>query len=181
MALAALYGALELTSDLRVCAAFGRVVIDSLAAQLHALAGARATDLTTMTLAELLAFMRSPPLAVEASCGPDGRVQAALVGIAVRDTFDIVFDTLGATRKARNLRASGHAAFVLGGWLGTDERTVQVDGIADEPTGTELEQMKAAYFAVCPMVVPVRDGRVSPISGSARHGFGTVILRQRPR
>jgi hypothetical protein len=40
-----------------------------------------------MTSSELLEFMRSQRLAVEASCAPDGGVQAALVGIAVTDRF----------------------------------------------------------------------------------------------
>ena len=94
--------------------------------------------------------MRSQRLAVEASCVPEGPVQAALVGIAVTDAFEIVFDTLGTTRKARNLRASPRAAFVLGGWAAGDERTIQFEGIADEPVGAELERIKQIYFAAWP-------------------------------
>lgn len=106
-----------------------------------------------MTRRELLHFMRNHRLAVEASCAPEGGAQAALVGIAVTDAFEIVFDTLATTRKARNLRASPGAAFVLGGWDPADERTVQFEGIADEPVGAELERVKTAYFAAWP------DGR----------------------
>ena len=100
-----------------------------------------------MTRTELLEFMRSQRLAVEASCPPQGHVQAALVGIAVTDDLEIVFDTLGTTRKARNLRASPRAAFVLGGWVAGDERTVQFEGVADEPVGAALERIKRAYYA----------------------------------
>ena len=103
-----------------------------------------------MTPAELLRFMRTHRLAVQASCAAEGSAQAALVGIAVTDAFEIVFDTLETTRKARNLRASPRAAFVLGGWVDTDERTVQFEGIADEPVGAELERIKMAYFAAWP-------------------------------
>jgi hypothetical protein len=103
-----------------------------------------------MTPTELLRFLRSQRLAVEASCAPDGGAQAALVGIAVTDAFEIVFDTLETTRKARNLRASPRTAFVLGGWVAADERTVQFEGIADEPVGAELDRIKAAYFAAWP-------------------------------
>lgn len=99
-------------------------------------------------LTELLEFMRTQRFAVEASCAADGAAQAALVGVAVTDAFEIVFDTLDTTRKARNLRASPRAAFVLGGWIAGDERTVQFEGIADEPTGAELERVKHVYFAV---------------------------------
>lgn len=101
-------------------------------------------------LTELLEFMRTQRLAVQASSAPGGAPQAAVVGVAVTDGFEIVFDTLDTTRKACNLRASPRAAFVLGGWVGGDERTVQVEGIADEPTGAELERIKQAYFAVWP-------------------------------
>jgi hypothetical protein len=37
------------------------------------------------------------------------------VGIAVTDRFEVVFDTLGSSRKARNLRANPSIALVLGG------------------------------------------------------------------
>lgn len=103
-----------------------------------------------MTPNDLLGFMRSQRLAVEAACTPAGAVQAALVGIAVTDAFEIVFDTLDTTRKARNLRASPRAAFVLGGWQAGDERTVQFEGIADEPVGAELERIKSSYFTAWP-------------------------------
>jgi hypothetical protein len=69
-----------------------------------------------MTASDLLRFMRTQRLAVEASRAADGGVQTAVVGIAVTDAFERVFDTLGSTRKAQNLRNSPRAAFVLGGY-----------------------------------------------------------------
>ena len=101
-------------------------------------------------LTELLEFMRTQRLAVEASCSPEGAAQAAVVGVAVTGALEIVFDTLDTTRKTRNLRSSPRAAFVLGGWGAGDERTVQFEGLADEPVGAELERVKQAYFAVWP-------------------------------
>jgi hypothetical protein len=103
-----------------------------------------------MTPGELLTFLRSQRLAVQASCGPNTTAQAALVGIAVTDAFELVFDTLSTTRKSSNIRERPRVAFVIGGWGPGDERTVQYEGIADEPTGLELERIKAAYFAVWP-------------------------------
>src|SRR5689334_1264684 len=103
-----------------------------------------------MTPSELLRFMRTQRLAVQASHALEGGAQAALVGIAVTDAFEIVFDTLATTRKARNLRTSPRAAFVLGGWGAGDERTVQFEGIADEPIGAELERIKQSYFDAWP-------------------------------
>ena len=104
----------------------------------------------SFTTAELLAFLRMQRLAVQASRGPDDSLQAALIGIAVTDRLEIVFDTLATTRKARNLRVSPRLALVIGGWTDGDERTVQYEGIADEPAGRELDRLKAAYFDAWP-------------------------------
>ena len=76
--------------------------------------------------------------------------QAAVVGIAVSDRFEIVFDTLSSTRKAINLKANPKAALVVGGLNPGDERTAQVEGIADEPSGEELERLRGVYYGVFP-------------------------------
>lgn len=122
----------------------------------------------SITTAELLAFLRTQRLAVQASRGPDDSVQAAIIGIGVTDTLEIVFDTLATTRKARNLRVSPRLALVIGGWTSGDERTVQYEGIADEPAGTELDRLKAAYFDAWP------DGR------SRANWPGLTYVRVRP-
>ena len=67
-----------------------------------------------MTRRELLAFMRSERFAVQASVARHSNVQAAVVGIAVSDDFEIVFDTLTDSRKATNLRENPSVAFVIG-------------------------------------------------------------------
>jgi len=94
--------------------------------------------------------MRAHRLAVQATASTDGAPQAAVVGFAVSDRFEIVFDTLASTRKALNIRANARVAFVIGGLKKNDERTVQFEGIADEPTGTELERLKGIYYEVFP-------------------------------
>lgn len=98
--------------------------------------------------AELLAFMRGQRLAVQASVSPEARPQAAVVGIAVTDRFEVVFDTTDQTRKLANLRRNPRIALVIGP-LG-EERSVQYEGIADEPAGADLERLKAAYFEAFP-------------------------------
>lgn len=103
-----------------------------------------------MTTAEVLDFLRANRLAVQASRGVGETIQAALVGFAVTDAFEIVFDTLDTTRKMTNLRVSPQVALVIGGWSPSDERTVQYEGIADQPTGDELERLKRVYFAAWP-------------------------------
>jgi len=97
--------------------------------------------------------MRAHRLAVQATASTDGAPQAAVVGFAVSDRFEIVFDTLASTRKALNIRANARVAFVIGGLKKNDERTVQFEGVADEPTGPELERLKRIYYEVFP------DGR----------------------
>jgi hypothetical protein len=70
-----------------------------------------------------------------------------VVGYAVSDDIEIVFDTIGTTRKMQNLRCNPRIALVIG-W--DDEQTVQVEGTADEPQGAELERLKKVYFAAWP-------------------------------
>jgi len=103
-----------------------------------------------MTREALLEFMRSEKYAVQTSVSPGGLPQAAVVGIAVTDRFEIVFDTLASSRKAPNLRANPSIAFVIGGTQECDERTVQYEGTADEPDGGELERLLAVYYARFP-------------------------------
>jgi general stress protein 26 len=99
-----------------------------------------------ITARELLEYMRSQRYVVQASVAPEDAPQAAVVGIVVSDGFEVFFDTLGATRKARNLRRNPKIAFAFGGTTAGDERTVQYEGLADEPTGDELARLKALYF-----------------------------------
>ena len=98
----------------------------------------------------LFEFLRQHRLAVEASVAPSGGAQAAVVGFAVTDRFEIVFDTLVSTRKAQNLRRNPKLALVIGGLVAGDERTVQYEGVADEPSGTELDRIKRVYYTAYP-------------------------------
>ncbi len=100
-----------------------------------------------MTRQQLLGFLQHNRLGVVSTTSDTGAPQSALVGIAVTDRFEILFDTLGRTRKCQNLRKRPHTCVVVG-W--EQEVTVQYEGIADEPAGSELERLKAIYFAVYP-------------------------------
>jgi general stress protein 26 len=99
---------------------------------------------------ELVGFLRRYKLAVQASVAPGGAPQAAVVGFAVSDALELVFDTVEATRKFRNLRADPRIALVIG-W--DDAITAQLEGVADFPTGDELERLRECYFVAYP------DGR----------------------
>lgn len=96
-----------------------------------------------MTRGELLQFLRKHRYAVQATTTAGGAPQAAVIGIAVTDALELVFDTLSTTRKAINLRRDARIALVIG-W--DEEQTVQLEGIADEPTGSELARLKRVYF-----------------------------------
>jgi pyridoxine/pyridoxamine 5'-phosphate oxidase len=106
-----------------------------------------------MTRAELLGVLRKHRLAV-VSTVHGGAPQAAVVGIAVTDDLDIIFDTLTTSRKYQNLRADPRAALVIG-W--DAEQTVQIESVADFPTGAELAACKQVYFAAWPDA-PDREG-----------------------
>lgn len=98
----------------------------------------------------ILTFIRSHRFAIEATVSLGHSPQAAIIGFAVTEQFELVFDTLSSTRKAANLRVNPYIAFVIGGWNDNDSRTVQYEGVADFPAGAELERLKQAYFAVFP-------------------------------
>ena len=102
-----------------------------------------------MTPSDFLAFLRQHRLAV-VSTVRDGAPQAAVVGIAVTDALEIVFDTVTTSRKYANLIADPRVALVAGWDYG---QTVQVEGVADVPSGHEVTACKQVYFAVWP------DGR----------------------
>ena len=106
-----------------------------------------------MTEAELLSFLQSQKVAVQASVSPDGAPEAAVVGIVVTDSFEVFFDCTTVSRKVPNLRANPRIALVIGGTVPGDERTVQLEGVADEPTGKDLARLKKVYFKAYP------DGR----------------------
>jgi hypothetical protein len=93
----------------------------------------------------------------------------SVVGFIVTEHFELFFDTLEATRKVANLRHNSKVAFVIGGLVNGDERTVQYEGVADEPKGLELERLKEQYFLRFP------EGR------ERRSWPGLMYLRTRPR
>ena len=96
--------------------------------------------------AALLAFVGRQKYGVVSSAGAEGQPQSAVVGIAPTDDGRFVFDTLGTSRKAANLRRDPRVALVV--WEG--ERTVQLEGVAVEPVGPELERARSAYLRVFP-------------------------------
>jgi pyridoxine/pyridoxamine 5'-phosphate oxidase len=103
-----------------------------------------------MTPLALREFLRKQAWAVESTSSPSGHPQSAVIGIAVTDALELIFDTRTSSRKHQNLERDARIALVVG-W--DDGRTAQIDGIADRPTGPELARVKECYFARFP------DGR----------------------
>jgi hypothetical protein len=120
-----------------------------------------------MTRSELLAFMRAHAMVVQASVSATGGPQAAVVGAVVTDAFEIFFDTLSSSRKVQNLRRNAKIAFVLGGCAG-GEKTMQYEGVVDEPRGAELDALTVLYLKQFP------DGR------QRQEWPGLVYVRARP-
>lgn len=109
-----------------------------------------------MTKSELLLYMRRHRLAVAGSIAPDGRPQAALVGIATTDAFDVVFDTVSDSRKHRNLLGNPLASVTFSG---PGEQTLQFEGVAlPVSMGAPKDQLHlAAYYAAWPECVEHRS------------------------
>ncbi len=103
-----------------------------------------------MNRSELYDFIRPHKYAVQASVAETGAPQAAVVGIVATPELEIFFDTFASSRKAKNLRRDARVALVIG-W--DEEQTVQLEGVADEPSGADLARLKDVYFARFP------DGR----------------------
>ncbi|MFN2601816.1 MAG: pyridoxamine 5'-phosphate oxidase family protein [Gemmatimonadaceae bacterium] len=103
-----------------------------------------------ITRADLLAFLRGHRYAVQSSVHPEGGPQSAVVGIAVSDDFEIIFDTLENSRKAQSLRERPEIAFVFADLTGKDERTVQCEGVVDESGAADLDRLIDLYIEVFP-------------------------------
>jgi hypothetical protein len=98
-----------------------------------------------VTRSELYAFLRKHRLAVVSTINP-ASPQAAVIGIVVTEELDIIFDTLSTSRKYANLLADPRVALVV--WDGAE--TVQYEGAADLPTGSDLDACKRIYFEAWP-------------------------------
>jgi uncharacterized pyridoxamine 5'-phosphate oxidase family protein len=107
----------------------------------------------TITREALFQFLVARRHGVLATVSENGAPEAALVGIAVASDLRLVFDAIDTTRKCQNLKRNPRIAFVIG-W--DQEQTVQYEGIANFPEGSELEEVKRIYSAVWPEA-PMRD------------------------
>ncbi len=103
-----------------------------------------------MKLEEVFDIVRRKRLAVVSTVHDSGAPESALVGFALTERNEVVFDTLESSRKAVNIARRPAAALVIG-W--DHDITVQIEGDARRPQGDDLGYAKAAYFREWP------DGR----------------------
>jgi general stress protein 26 len=100
-----------------------------------------------MTRDDLLTFVRGHRWAAVSTVSPFGEPQGSVVRMVATDTFELVFDTTDTTRKATNLRHNAKVALVIG-W--DNDQTIQIEGLADELGGPELERLKQLYSSTYP-------------------------------
>jgi pyridoxine/pyridoxamine 5'-phosphate oxidase len=100
-----------------------------------------------MNIADIYEFIARQKLGVLGSIAADGSPQSALVGIGVSNELEIIFDTVKSSRKFQNLVANPKCSFVIG-WAG--ETTVQYEGHAHQPEGSELARYQQIYFTSWP-------------------------------
>ena len=103
-----------------------------------------------MTLEEVFDIARQKRFLVVSTVGESGAPESALMGFALTQANEIVFDTMSTSRKAVNLTRNPKAALVIG-W--DDQVSLQIEGVARRPAGDDLMSAKAAYFRAWP------DGR----------------------
>ena len=103
-----------------------------------------------MTLEEVFDIVKRKRFLVVSTVNDSGAPEAALMGYALTQRNEIVFDTMSDSRKAVNLAHRSAAALVIG-W--DDNISLQIEGDARRPSGDDLANAKAAYFRAWP------DGR----------------------
>ena len=100
-----------------------------------------------MDRAELVAFVRRHAQAIVATRGPGGEAQAAEYGIAITDDAEFIFETSVHSQKYANILEFSQVALMVGG---TEQVTVQSEGIADVPTDATRDRCLRVYFQQFP-------------------------------
>jgi len=95
----------------------------------------------------LVEFVRAHRDGVLSTLGPDGAPQSAYLALTATDDGELVLDARAVSRKVANLRADPRVAVVVGG---NDGATLQCEGVADVPSGTDREACAAAYAEAFP-------------------------------
>ncbi len=95
-------------------------------------------------------FIRQHKYAVISSIANNLKPEAALIGVAVSEDLEIIFDTVNTSRKYANILSNPKVALVIG-W--SDARTLQYEGEAMELTEPSDDAYREIYYKAFP------DGR----------------------
>lgn len=96
-------------------------------------------------------FINNHKLGIVSSVNTDGRPESALVGIAVSEQLEIIFDTVKLSRKYNNMLNTPSVSVVIG-W--DNETTVQYEGEAEIlSSDTSSDHYREIYYSAWP------DGR----------------------
>jgi len=106
---------------------------------------------------ELLRLMRRHQYATLATASPTGQPEAVPLRYAVTDDLEVVMGTLSTSRKIRNLRRSRKVALLVWDY----EQSIQIEGLFDEPAGTDLERLRLHFGRDFPREAAIRATRPS--------------------
>ena len=95
-------------------------------------------------------FIKQHDLAVISALSKENKPESALIGIAISENLEIIFDTVKTSRKYQNLIQNSQVALVIG-W--DNETTVQYEGTAKELSRGDSD-LKEIYFTA------FKDGRL---------------------
>jgi pyridoxine/pyridoxamine 5'-phosphate oxidase len=98
----------------------------------------------------LYSFMAGERYAVLSSVAEDGSPQSALIGIAVTEKLEVIFDTVKSSRKYANLKRRHECSLVLGLGGSSGDKTVQLEGVAEELGGEGRNPYLEVYFTAWP-------------------------------
>ncbi|PWT77334.1 MAG: hypothetical protein C5B59_04335 [Bacteroidetes bacterium] len=99
----------------------------------------------------LFDYIHQHRIAVLSTVNKENKPQSALIGIAISNKLEIIFDTVKYTRKYANLNLHAEVSLVIG-W--NDETTVQYEGkVRELGTSKEDDEYRQIYYEVYP------DGR----------------------
>ena len=99
-----------------------------------------------LSLSDFVKFVRAAGMGVVATASPSGKPEAALVGIAISDCGELIFDTPAEARKLTNIERNDRVAVVIG-W--NDGISVQVEGrarVVNDDERLRYERLYASQF-----------------------------------
>lgn len=102
---------------------------------------------TGVSLFDFVQFVKDVNLAVLATISPAGVPEAALMGVAVSDSGELIFDTPAGARKLTNINFNDRVAVVIG-W--SDAVSMQVEGSVRIVTYDERRRYEEIYASQFP-------------------------------